>query len=268
MIKCEFCNKSYNRQGHLDKHILKCVKNPNSTNIIKCNMCEQKFKRLSDLQRHYCIKTSSKKCLFCNREYNKNKFLESHMKVCKIYTNNTNNIINNTTNNNTTNNNTTNIGSVNNTYNITILPYNQRDMSHISVEALKLIMKNPVTCMPKLLNAIHFNEDVPQNHNVYVSDISRNKMMVYEDSEWKILDAKEEIKHYEGFKYCLENDVFDKILTISEPERTKVRNLYNNYEYTKDCEETTRKIENNMMKTMYNGKSVVLDTRRRIKNST
>ena len=40
--------------------------------------------------------------------------------------------------------------------------------------------------MIKLLKIIHFNPQYPQLSNIYISDINREKCIVYDDSEWKL----------------------------------------------------------------------------------
>jgi hypothetical protein len=37
-----------------------------------------------------------------------------------------------------------------------------------------------------MLKIIHFNPQYPQLSNIYISDINREKCMVYEDGEWKL----------------------------------------------------------------------------------
>lgn len=37
-----------------------------------------------------------------------------------------------------------------------------------------------------VLKIIHFNQKYPQLSNIYISDINREKCMVYEDGEWKL----------------------------------------------------------------------------------
>ena len=41
------------------------------------------------------------------------------------------------------------------------------------------ILKRGSNCIPKLLEAIHFNPEKPENHNIYIPNIKNNYVMIY-----------------------------------------------------------------------------------------
>ena len=47
--------------------------------------------------------------------------------------------------------------------------------------------------MKKLIEKVHFNEQKPENMNIYISNIKGNYAMVYNGNKWQIVNKKEQI---------------------------------------------------------------------------
>ena len=106
---------------------------------------------------------------------------------------NNNNIINNINNTNQTNSNNsiTNNHSSNIQNNIVMVNFGKEDLSIIDErQFIERVIKKPnvsgVKIPDEVLKIIHFNPQYPQLSNIYISDINREKCMVYEDGEWKL----------------------------------------------------------------------------------
>ena len=48
-------------------------------------------------------------------------------------------------------------------------------------------------CIPHLIKKIHFDPKKPENHNIYISNIKNNYVMIYDGDKWVIKDRDESI---------------------------------------------------------------------------
>jgi hypothetical protein len=97
--------------------------------------------------------------------------------------NNGNGLISNSNNSITTNQNSQN--------NFITVNFGKEDLSIIDEKIfMDRIIKKPLLSGVKIpdevLKIIHFNPQYPQLSNIYISDINREKCMVFEDNEWKL----------------------------------------------------------------------------------
>jgi hypothetical protein len=79
----------------------------------------------------------------------------------------------------------------NNTMNIVILPYNQTDVSHLKDKDFYNSISRCIMSVPKLIEKTHFNPDKPENHNIYISNISKGHVMVWDGKKWLVKDQQD-----------------------------------------------------------------------------
>ena len=112
--------------------------------------------------------------------------------------------VGNTTNNtthNTTNNTTTNI-----TQNIQLNSYGSENMKHITDSLKTQMLKIPYHMIPKMIEAVHFNDDMPENKNISMSNVRDNKVKIFSNNKWIYRDKDETINDLvEGKYFILEN---------------------------------------------------------------
>jgi hypothetical protein len=84
-------------------------------------------------------------------------------------------IINNTTNNITIQANVNNFG--------------QECTQHLTNDFLSYCILNPRKGMSKLIENIHYNPDIPENHNIRCKSLKQNIFEKYIDSEWRVCDT-------------------------------------------------------------------------------
>ena len=184
--------------------------------IYKCPRCEHVFSRLSDIKRHIERKNlcnlihnvipteeniiyeqeENQNCEYCNKVYcsartlkkhqlnckNKTKFLEDKVKTLEevnkqLAKKEPSTIIND---NSTTNN------TVNNII-INITPYNDPNLEGAEryyKEAIKKIFMS----VPTIIERIHFNTDLPENHNICITNYRSKLAKVFNGREWKTMD--------------------------------------------------------------------------------
>jgi hypothetical protein len=176
--------------------------------IHKCDKCDKIFAKRSNLIRHYnkkipCVIDHDNICIYCDKKLSSKQRLDSHLQTCrsnKIYNKlakdidklkNQHNTINNNCNNNcynTNSNNTYNTNS-NNTNNINfyITPFGHEDQSKITKEVFDNILekaKNDRLFIYYLIDSMHFNEQLPENHNIFIPDKNRNFCVTFDGNDW------------------------------------------------------------------------------------
>jgi len=119
-----------------------------------------------------------------------NELEEKHNDVIKInekLQTKMNNIVNKNkiTNNINSNNNITNT-IINNPI-IKLVNFGSEDLSKISHNIfIDTIKSQGIGLYNRAIDGIHFNKDHPENHNIYISDINRGKVMIYKNKKWII----------------------------------------------------------------------------------
>jgi hypothetical protein len=178
---CEDCGKDFNQKCHFVNHINRiksCKEIPNKTTY-KCINCNSLFFRKDNLHRHR--KT-------CKSEFNtnilqntKNEIIEN---INNIFNKNIGEIPNTDKNNEKQIINNTHNGDINVTNNIQVNVYvNNYTDSKLECSELKLILNNDEPIFEGVKH-IFCNENKPENHNVLVTDKSRNTVAVYENEKW------------------------------------------------------------------------------------
>jgi len=178
---CGFCSKQYSSKSNLNKHTKNCkIKKEDD------NQKENIFKLLLEKDKENkerIIKLEEQNKLLM-KKIDKLINMKENLKQSAIPINN--NISNSNSNNITNSNNTQN-----NTQNIVMVNFGKEDLSIIDEKIfLDRIVKKPLLSGVKIpdevLKIIHFNPQYPQLSNIYISDINREKCMVWEDGEWKL----------------------------------------------------------------------------------
>ena len=54
-------------------------------------------------------------------------------------------------------------------------------------------MSHKNLCIPHLIKKIHFNPAKPENHNIYISNIKNNYVMLYDGIKWNLRNRDETI---------------------------------------------------------------------------
>jgi hypothetical protein len=170
-----------------------------------------------------------------------------------------------------------NKGIINNNQNIIItsdklLKFGNENLSKISNKLFDNVLNyTGKKCFIECAKNIYNNPSVPENRNVYISDISRDKCMTYDGKYWqldsikKILnEVSEQIRKYIDMN---ENKLKNK---LKDPKfknkfETKLKKYYNLY-YGEDSiatnmrmEEFQRMVDGELMKYLYNIKEEIKD---------
>lgn len=229
-----------------------------------CPRCHYNTDRTNNLMRHYSKKIICKPLYSdisiqqCIENFSKKEDdvqIDNSVKntTNTTTTNNiTNNIVNNTTTNNTTNNN-----NITNNYIINVNSFDKTDYGYIKelLEECKKPMsedehKAEYYDIKRIIALLHFNEDHPENHNMYIKD-SRTKTLMLHNGE-TFVESKNGVS---GIEYII-NTLCDRLYKKVDKEISK--------EIKRDYDQNTvlfkKKIRDNVFHTSHNLKHIPIET--------
>ena len=187
----------------------------NKVSNTTCIYCETSFTRADNLQRHMKDRCKSKiyydelekiKIKF-ESAINNNDYLLKEIEKLKKENNelkNTNNLQITTNNNNNTNNNTLNKNQINNgvinnnNLNVQLVQFGNENIDDLDIrEALNVYLRSTGgNIVSNMLRFVNLNEKYPQNHNICMSDLSRELVKIFNGKKFivkKFKDAKGDI---------------------------------------------------------------------------
>ena len=270
---CSYCNKTYSSKYTLSRHLngsCKIKKNNDNEkeNIFKLLLEKDKFHK-EEIKLHKEELNELKK---------QNKYLME--KIDKLICLKENSKSMRFTNNNTLINNgqiINNHNSIKQNNQIIMVNFGKEDLNIIDKQLFidRIIKKNitGVQIPDEVLKIIHFNPMYPQLSNIYISDINRDKCMIFDDGGWKLsnidnipmimdkicLFSKEQIEILKK-KYPDNKPLQDRLKTIGKYNNMididYLEELKDEIEENKDeikrCEEFQKKTYNVFKTTMYN----------------
>ena len=205
---CELCGRQLSTRGHLTRHI-------------KNNCPEIKNKKETDFFKDML---QEQKQNFENERANLYKQIETLLDKVG---------------------NTTNIQSnIKNT--ITLNNYGNETMSHITDQLKTELVKIPFVMIPKLIEAVHFNDKHPENKNIALTNSRDNKIKIFSDNKWIYKDKEETINdlvdgkyyildtHYEDVNNTLDNNYRSDFIKFKEYFNNEDKEFCNKLK--KECE--------------------------------
>jgi hypothetical protein len=243
---CSICGYTSNQKEHVLNHInRKRSCGPGDKTIIeipieiKCEYCQKNFSTNRTLERHLRNSCKNKK----DQLEEENKKLKEKVKELEKGQP--------TTINQTTNNNTFNIFIVNNYEDTNLDKLTDRTYNRIirdSDEAYQII--------PRLIKEIHFNPDLPENHNIVLSNRNKNNkhLQVYRNKHWEIEKKDTEIDNLINDK---ETNLSDWVAEKGEkyPEAMEKFNEYLEQKY--EGEDVTKMVKEEVEKVLYNNRHMI-----------
>ncbi len=148
---------------------------------------------------------------------------------------------------------TQNINKGNITNNNIIIPqsmltdFGKEDYEKINVKRILNSVKNSgVDGIISCFNDIHYNDETPQYKNVFITDKSRDKGMIWEGGQWRVKPIKkivgELITHIERYHRIIENRIRKGIYKdMIDPDDPTKKNKINSKDLKKDIESRLKK---------------------------
>jgi len=139
--------------------------------------------------------------------------------------------------------NTTNIQN-----NITLLPYRDTDLSHLTDEDYKKCIKKVNHCVKTLIEKVHFNPEKPENMNIYISNMKDKYLMIFDGANWNLANKKDEINRLYEDKEMLLEEWLD---TNPDPD---LKDKFVKYLKHKDIEYCLLQFKDDVKLMLYNGR--------------
>ena len=70
--------------------------------------------------------------------------------------------------------------------------YGNEDLTHISKNFKLELLKIPYVMIPKLIKEVHFNQNIPQNNNIYLPNKKEPYVKIFEGQNWVYKDKKKQ----------------------------------------------------------------------------
>jgi hypothetical protein len=271
---CDICGKDFEAKRNLQYHTNNkvCV-----DKAFKCKYCEHSFSSKSSMCRHISTYCKGKRKQDIRNEQIKNEVILNELvmqmqeqikqlqttvqemkndKNIELNTNTTNNgTVNNNTNNGSVTNNMNN-GTVNN---IILVGYGNEDLSKLSKSDILKALQTGYNSTVKLTEAVHFNPNFPEYHNVYISNMKDKYAMMHDGEKWT-LTTKEDLisKIYDDKKNYIEENLEEFIESLHPARKRALARWLD----TDDEDTKVKEIKENIKLLLYNSRDKVIDNKK------
>ena len=162
--------------------------------IYNCNYCDRGFTNLSNMRRHELHR--------CKKRINLESIYKKEMKDLKkdkeqLYKH-IEALIKKAGNTTTTN-------------NLNLNSYGKEDLSHITDSFKTNLIKGPFRMIPKMIEAVHFNDKKPENKNIELTNSRDNKLKVFTGDKWIYKNKEETINDLLDGKYFILDSHYENI---------------------------------------------------------
>ena len=201
--KCDFCDKSFKNKTYFRKHLKElCPRNFNFEQL----MIKEKIKRINKIKKE---------------NYNLKEKIYEKMKTLPRYMIENGKIVN------------VEKHYLNYYDQKNILSYGHEKTYHIRDKTLKKIIGNPEMGLIRLIQEIHFNNNIPRNRNVFMRNKKSNMIEFYKEGEWRNMPKKDLFQNLIVTKKDIMDDYFDKLVEVGQiNEKQKLR--YENFSNSLD----------------------------------
>jgi len=246
-FKCNFCQKTFTMNKNLKRHL-------KSTCKIKIEIERQKEVIFIGLLEK--MKTMENK--MSDMDKMKNKIDELENENFRLHT------INNT-NNNTSNVNSHNQITNNNIINIQLVAFGKEDKEQLTNLELFKIIKKGFKSVPEFVKVLHFDENHPENHNIFIPNMRDGYVMIFDGEKWNLLDRVETIENLfdDGRNFLAEKK--EQIKRLLSDKNRKVLIKFDRFDHDIDhCPAKKSEILTDIKLLLYNNKDIALKTKRQI----
>ncbi len=136
--------------------------------------------------------------------------------------------------------------------------YENSTMTHISNEDIMALMKRCMMAIPYMIEKVHFDKRVPENHNICVSNQKEKKLVMKQNGSWASINADEMVpiiyKKYAKIFSDFSEDP-NKLKQYPDLER-----IYENYKRITNNQED--QIYDDILIILYNNRQFCIDAKK------
>jgi hypothetical protein len=172
--------------------------------------------------------------------------VEELIKKAGISTINNNNITNNIQNN------------------IKLLNYKETDISHLTESDYIKCLEHYNFCVPHIIKKIHFNPKKPENHNIYISNLKNNYIMIYMNNKWKVKNRDDTISNViDDKQVLLEKKIQEWIRNGNK--YPKLMKKFNRYIEKREQDDVINAIKEEIKLLLYNSRNMIIENKKLLK---
>jgi 23S rRNA pseudoU1915 N3-methylase RlmH len=272
-LRCEYCNINFKQPRCYKEHLKSKRHQQNITNELKISLpfkchCGKQYIHRQSLYNH------KKKCDYIapNVEVLMKEVIEKKDSEIKEIIDKKDQqieelrkqvemLIGNTGKNIASNSNST-IGNQNNiqnqqNVNITVNSFGSENIDHITDQIIcKLIKTAPFTCVPQLIEKIHFDPEHPENHNIKITNKKLNYAEIVKDNKWITANKKKVIDDVIQKSYDILDEKYnDNKEDISDKRKERFENFQEKFE--NEDESLRKNMKNDVDLLLINGTNEV-----------
>ena len=235
-IRCLFCDKNFSTRSNLLSHINNVC--PIKKSFIQDrNDIELQKNKINDIDN--------------NKDFrNQIKILHSTFDKVINNKNASGTVINNTTINNPT------INNNNNNLIINVNSFGKENLSHITDDDYEKYLNGFFKGFLNFIEKIYFDDRVPENHNICLTNVRSKYAYVYENNNWVLKEKNEIVDKLITKKYNILNDKFEEYEEnnkVSENVLDNFREFQENY-HNAEAQKNTKE---NVILLLYNNREKI-----------
>jgi hypothetical protein len=181
--RCDYCFIILKTKANLTRHLKHYCKSYSPSNNV--DEMEKKIKNIEELlEDQQKLHEKEKKLLYKQIE----KLLDKVGNTTNIQHNNIESNIQN---------------------NIILNNYGKEDLSHITDTFKEQLIKIPYSMIPKMIEAVHFNDKKPENKNISLTNKKDNLIKIFKNNKWIYQGKEETINSLVDGKYCILDSYYE-----------------------------------------------------------
>ena len=234
--RCKYCEKFYSKKCHLTRHLKNCKEK------IKDEENKQNVLNLVDLlNKQLEQKDFMNKQMIEQLEEQREQIKEQNHQIKELIKKAGINI--GTQNNNIQN-------------NIQILAYGNSDISHLTDKDYLKCLKHSNFCIPHLIKQIHFNPKKPENHNIYISNLKNNYVMIYNGNKWMLNDRDDSIQNLIDDKESIIEQKLEEWIENGN-KYPDIMKKFNKYLEKKENDKIINKVKSEIKLMLFNNRDIM-----------
>jgi hypothetical protein len=274
--RCSRCGKDFEQKSHYNNHQnrkIKCIEvaqnctflhnlahSPVESNTT-CQYCGKIFSRIYTLNRHIDGFCKVKKSNDAKMEDLMETMINMKNELQQITTK-----MNKLEMENSTYKKIIQSGNINNgnqiNYNINIVPYGSEDINQISAQEYKRIFNRGCNSVPALMEKLHFDKNKPENHNVYISNMRDDYVLVYDGKKWRLRNREDILQQLYEDKADILETKFEELLGKLDEQTIR---MFKRFIKIKDTdEEAIKRIKKDLKTILYENRDMIKKTKKLI----
>ena len=235
---CSYYGIMFTRRDNLSRHINE-----------RCKVKQENDSKMEKLMTMLIEMKNTNKKLEEHTVEMKEEMTKMTLKVNKLEEENANykNIITNNTQNIKIDNQTNNI--------INIVAYGQEDLKKISDAEYQRILRRGFNSVPAFMESLHFDKNKPENHNVYISNMRDDYILMYDGTKWRLKNREDTLQQLYEDKADILETKFEELLERLDENTIK---MFKRFIKVRDTDEdAVKRIKKDLKIMLYENREMV-----------